>query len=65
MRFFFLVSIYLLLTPAVFAQGPLPPIPPGSDILLELGTIQYDAATGNGSVQMMMTSTVPIAGFQF
>ena len=65
MRFFFLVSIYLLLTPAVSAQVPLPPIPPGSDILLELGTIQYDAATGNGSVQMMMTSTVPIAGFQF
>ena len=41
---------------------------PGSaqdPIFLELGTIEFDEVTGEGSVEMMMTSTVPIAGFQF
>jgi hypothetical protein len=66
MRIFFIASTILLLSGPVAAQVPLPPVPPlGSDIILELGTIEYDASTGSGSVRMMMTSTVPIAGFQF
>jgi len=66
MRIFFIASTILLLSGPAAAQVPLPPVPPlGSDIILELGIIEYDAATGSGSVRMMMTSTVPIAGFQF
>ncbi|MDE0960892.1 MAG: hypothetical protein OSB09_08935 [Planctomycetota bacterium] len=65
MRFLILVSTILWLTPAASAQGPIPPTPTGAEILLELGTIQYDAITGAGSVPLMMTSTIPIAAFQF
>ncbi|MGE4619987.1 MAG: hypothetical protein AAEJ04_09300 [Planctomycetota bacterium] len=64
MKLSFFICVSLLLTTTSMAQ--LPPQPPaGADVLLELGTIQYDPATGDGSVSMMMTSTVPIAGFQF
>lgn len=62
MRTLFFISTLLLLAAPLQAQVPIPPGPP---ILLELGTIQYDPATGDGSVSMMMTSAVPIAGFQF
>ncbi len=62
MRFLLFVSTLFLFCAPLSSQVP---IPPGTDILLELGTIQYDPATGAGSVSMMMTSSVPIAGFQF
>lgn len=62
MRFLFFICTFLLLVAPLNGQTP---IPPGTDILLELGAIQYDPTTGDGTVSMMMTSSVPIAGFQF
>ena len=66
MRFFVFISALIVLTGTLHAQVPVPPLPPtGPPILLELGNIQYNPATGDGTVSMMMTSEVPIAGFQF
>ncbi|MGE4633256.1 MAG: hypothetical protein AAEJ47_09475 [Planctomycetota bacterium] len=66
MRFFVFISALIVLAGTLHAQVPVPPLPPtGPPILLELGNIQYNPSTGEGSVSMMMTSTVPIAGFQF
>ena len=66
MRFFVFISALIVLTGTLHAQVPVPPLPPtGPPILLELGNIQYNPSTGDGTVSMMMTSEVPIAGFQF
>lgn len=56
MRLFFFISSLLALAGTSSAQAP---------IHIELGTVQYDPSTGNGSVPIMMTSTTPVAGFQF
>jgi len=65
-RFFVFISTLIVLTGTLHAQVPIPPVPPtGPPILLELGNIQYNPSTGDGTVSMMLTSEVPIAGFQF
>jgi len=41
------------------------PLPAQSPVFLEMGTIDYDEVTGVGTIEILMTSTVPIAAFQF
>jgi len=56
MRRLFLFATTLVSGGALTAQAP---------IQLEMGVVHFDTTTGIGSVEMLMMSSVPIAGFQF
>jgi len=56
MRRLFLLVTALASGGVLAAQAP---------IHLEMGVTHFDTTTGIGSVEMLMTSSVPIAGFQF
>ncbi len=61
--FFFTITLSLLAGP-LQAQNP-SPVPPGFDVLLEVGTVQYFPSNGGGIINIMMASNVSVAGFQF
>jgi len=50
------LGLFLLVTGSLSAQAP---------ILIELADSQYDSSTGEGSIAIVLTSSVPFAGFQF
>ena len=56
MKLLALIGIFGCMILPLQAQDP---------VFLELGMIDYDQATGAGTIEILMTSTVPIAAFQF